>query len=919
MERRLKVCVQEMGLLENCKPCNTTSAYAITPRQCVEAPPGYEPNATGNGYIACAMGSYRSSKVNTTCTPCDVGGYTNTLGAAQCTPCAAGKYQSATNKTNCQTCPNGHVSTQMGATACTRCSAAGGGYRSNWNRVECEACPMQTWQAPGTTTCDVCHGIPSGLAAATACTLCTDVRSHYQSGGCVPCAPGQLWDEVTKDCVTCSTYHDDESGLYYNDASNASLCKPCQRGYQASNDQSRCEPCPAGTGGVAHTGRSMGVCQPCIAGNFSTDGVCMACRAGTYASSAGSTGCTSCAPGRYSKTQGATQCTLCAKGTFGEGGVACTVCGPSSFMPYQGASACMPRGAVSCGENYVRTHETAPDRDDGCARCLVCQTNQFFRTTSTGLLQRVTVEGQSSLLKCNGTTYEPPFECVDNVPVAGKYYVDSSLQQGGYVACPALPRTGRVEFVAGPDMTRCYVGCSHGMSKDGRDRYYKTFGYTITGGLFRPGENYFLQDLVFGDPKVEWDRLLCTACPTGPCELAGRYRPNKTLECGPACLLHPEQCTEPDGTSNEGCNGYCEPRGGQGFSYTMGSATMGDPQGCAPYRICAAGYHLSNDNSLCEPCPVPAQTSVASFCGSPWFYLRAYQECLTTHRTFELCLPCPIVANATMSTNATRCDVVCDAKHFFNGSMCLACADHVPSCAAGTYADMATCDVQHTRPECKPCHRPLGVEVLDFVTNGGTSVDGCRVRCKAGYHTRVDFDDGYASGPNVSLSIVHFVGCQPCYEEESRSCASVCASGQFRNLSVPDGRLGSCVHCRVSSTCPSSHFAPACSGAETLDAPCLPCPRLTLPNVQYVPYSARWVLSATLLQADHCPTACVNNHIPSNYGGGCVRCAGLTPFAHWNASLDKQGRSRSDRCWACDMGYTTEEDDKVLCFSLFHF
>ena len=468
-------------------------------------------------------------------------------------------------------------------------------------------------------------------------------------------------------------------------------------------------------------------------------------------------------------------------------------------------------------------------------------------------------------------------------------------------------------------------GDRYGKNQSEVNRYFQRGGDGVTGGSFQPWEskNFFLQNVVFGDPANKWDQLLCTSCPTAPCQLPGRYRLNYTTTCGPSCLLEPELCTEPSnapfppnspfaaGKDNQGCSQPCEPTAHG--SYTSGSPTLGDKKGCAPFLVCALGYHRSNDNNSCESCLLAPGQTVAQYCGSPWFYLLPQEQCSPTTRTIEMCKPCPIVAHASLaSTRTTPCAVVCDRGYYFANQSCVPCTKNLTACPAGWYADVATCDLNQTRPRCEQCTAPVDRDTLDFLTDGGTSATGCRVRCKVGYHTKgtVGADaEGFVIG-NESLAIGELTACAPCVTGDSRSCASNCSRSQYRNLSVQEGQVGSCVHCRMSLTCGDGYYAPTCSGAETLDAQCVPCPRLTMKSIQYVSYAALW--SATLLQRDHCPTACINNHVLSIQGGAelCSPCPHDT-YAHWNATVDGQGRIRSDRCLRCMEGYATSSTDKV--------
>ena len=367
--------------------------------------------------------------------------------------------------------------------------------------------------------------------------------------------------------------------------------------------------------------------------------------------------------------------------------------------------------------------------------------------------------------------------------------------------------------------------------------------------------------------------------------MAGRYRPNVTGTCGPACLLRPSECMEAAGspfgagTSNEGCNRDCTPAPA-GVSYAQqGAVQLGDADGCLPFFVCKGGYHLNNARNGCEACDI-GNVSVAQYCG-PWHYLLPYENCSTTTTTSQMCVRCPVVEHGTLSREGRGCNVVCDPGYFYAADvkLCVPCTN-VTDCPQGMYSDVATCVLNQTRPVCRPCSGPPTVEMerVLFLTSGGTSANGCRMRCVAGFHTLVPIAAASALGadaqgytrPNVSLHIDNVTACTRCTEGESRSCVSTCSPGQYRNLQVADGMAGGCVKCLVSSACQAGQYAPQCWGNETRDSACTPCDAPP-PLQQFVTYASQWVYGATLVKAGDCPTACINNHVLSA-DGGCTAC-----------------------------------------------
>ena len=459
---------QVAGILEDCKPCNSRSAYASSSRQCTEAPAGRVPNATGTGYKMCPTGYYRPYIPNTNCTRCPAGSYMDYEGGAACIACSPGTYQEALGRTMCLACPNGAVSTRAGATTCTYCSSTypSGGYVMNMARIACEPCATQQWHESGTTYCTFCAGIPSTKAAATSCAPCAGLQMEFslKTQQCETCAPGLVW--AGTGCEWCRSHYEGKSGLYFNPRSNQTECSQCPLGKKATENQSACEPCPAGWGGVPFTygvcpecTQKDGVCKKCAAGEFSENGLCLRCKKGTFNPMTGQSSCMACMPGRYSTAIGVSECRLCPKGTFSNvtGNTACVACDASKFAAMEGMPACETRGRYDCGEGNVKRRMYDATKDDECKACPVCRPNQYYFTKATEGMQLVTTETQSIMARCDGMSYEPaPYECVNNQPRKGMQF-----KAGALIPCAPLPSTVYMDFVAGREMTQCYVGCRY--------------------------------------------------------------------------------------------------------------------------------------------------------------------------------------------------------------------------------------------------------------------------------------------------------------------------------------------------------------------------------------------------------------------------------------------------------------------------
>ena len=898
-----------MGTLSNCVRCASPTAYASSGWECTEAPPGTVPNATWSGVSRCPAGRFRNAS-QTACQGCQVGTYASAAGRSSCTLCEPGLYQPSNGSTACLQCIDTFgvrgVAAQAGSTGCVACAAAG--EVPNANGSACVPCAAGRYQvAAGNTYCDVCVGQPNARVGATACAPCALNNQVYNVSlaRCAACGAGKLYvaNAYTQGgtCQPCSSAG--YTGGFYNPSAGASACQRCSQGYRPTADQSGCAPCGAGTGWNALL--PSGTCGACAAGKYSSGGLCADCAPGLYSASAAAA-CQACAAGTYASGKGARACAPCAAGTFSNvsGASACVACDALSFAKGAGSAACTPRRSF-CGQDFVVVSVLDPTQDNTCLGCALCQQGQIFVADQAEPVL-VTQETQSTLPRCSGSTHEAPFRCVDNVPTAG---------YRGQAACPPLNST-RMAFVAGPLMSECYVGCMYGTLLMGLKVY-------PLSPKDDPRANAFVQHNVF-TPSGAWDETLCAPCPTGPCKLPGRYRPQgQGASCGPPCLLQPLACREPAGSpfgagyDNEGCSAACAPPP-PGVSYALqGSATLGDANGCAPYFVCQHGYHLTDARDGCEPCDV-GNVSAAEYCGgSPWYSLLPPENCTTTMTRSEMCVRCTPVAHGSLAHVA--CSVVCDPGYYYLNALCLACNESALECPVGMYLDVETCRGSGTAPECKPCRKP-SVGQFVFLTSGGRDPEGCRVRCRAGYHT-IALDQADAEGYtplNVSLWIGNVTGCVRCVEGDSRSCASTCSPGQYRNLLVAEGAPRSCLPCRHNSDCPTGWYAPPCWGNETLDVACAPCSPPP-PHQRIVPYAV--TRNAVPFVAMECPTACVNNYVPVLGAGVCVPCptASDSPtamYAYWNASLAPDGSLRSTRCWSCPLGTATRPQDAGLCVPL---
>ena len=200
---------------------------------------------------------------------------------------------------------------------------------------------------------------------------------------------------------------------------------------------------------------------------------------------------------------------------------------------------------------------------------------------------------------------------------------------------------------------------------------------------------------------------------------------------------------------------------------------------------------------------------------------------------------------------------------------CLACQS-AARCGVGQYLDVETCSATHVAPVCRMCTAPFAPSaLLSFTTDGNISQQGCAAICKMGMHTITNTSviSYMAGGESVSAALIR---CLPCGLTDDVSCGGVCQQNQYRDLALADNEAGYCKPCVLSTGCLPGFYAVPCSGNETANAACLPCPRIAANRV-YVDYAYQ-LQNDNLVTYGQCPSACANNFVLSS-GGACVPCA----------------------------------------------
>ena len=641
---------------------------------------------------------------------------------------------------------------------------------------------------------------------------------------------------------------------------------------------------------------------------------------------------------------------------------------PGTYAPEAGLTQCLGR-TTSCAEFEYVNLTTDPTKNNGCVVCTPCSPSELVVAydTSTQTLGLLAPGSSSTFLNglCPGYTTAPYYRCVSNTPQAGLYLAISQsvgaalgttlVDPYAFQACnDPLYNPAVVQWVAGPSIATCYVGCRYGVNQGGVNAYLSAFRNVQSDYPENTTGNMFLQRML----QVEGQYGICTACPLDTCPL-GRFRPNyEGSGCGPPCALPQFQGCQ---NSTDGCTEECSNKP-QHAGYIQGSATLG--QDDCPW-VCLLGWHLSDDRGQCLSCALDS-----GLCNSSDYALAPEQECMPWSTSADLCKYCPPVPYATLVGWNQSCEYRCYVGYYLNGSTCLPCHTvwlmNWSPCPVGFYLNEALCFEEGGAPVCMPCEPVANVELI---SNGGLNSSGCRGMCPAGFHTVSKSTGAYMNDKDLqAFPPAPDVLCVACTPTDGRSCllATPCFPGSYRNLSVADGQPGSCVPCRVSAQCAAGFYAPACLGANVTDAPCLPCDQALVQgtNQQFVDYAAQQGVNRERVTQGDCPRACINNYVQQQLDptGGCVSCKslalaaqaavdtaligpglqclmpGVEPpicafvYAYWNAAPGLQWwgeeytppflvyssglTERAGVCWACPIGTATLADSEALCVEL---
>lgn len=281
--------------------------------------------------------------------------------------CDAGKYYSEATA-QCADCP--------AASGCAECKGPA--------VTDCLACAAGMYLQDGacTSTCGAgssTHYLDAQTGMCLTCTACRDF--FYEAAACTASSDRECLPETTCD----ADEYEAEARTRTSDR-RCERCAACQAGYRAvvgscgAANNTRCQPCEAGTFAERAGETSCQVARDCAAGEYeleaptrSSDRSCAPCPAGA-ADTRAQAKCDVCLtkglyvpPGSF----GACEDFPCREGTADVDGLASTPCqrcdGITAFQASKGQASCMPASLCAAGSFQVAALTRFSDRI--CAPC----------------------------------------------------------------------------------------------------------------------------------------------------------------------------------------------------------------------------------------------------------------------------------------------------------------------------------------------------------------------------------------------------------------------------------------------------------------------------------------------------------------------------------------------------------------------
>ncbi|XP_032242901.2 uncharacterized protein LOC5516977 [Nematostella vectensis] len=243
-------------------PCNKGNFFSVATFKCEPCPLGTYMEKDNHMITGCnsCIGKKVTSATGTLSSkdcviPCKAG-YYYSVEVGNCTACKKGTYQENANQKNCTSCPAGKTTLSQASESSKSCIqiCSKGTFLDKDNEYACKPCPKGTYM-------DL-----EGHVVET-CKKCSDKKSTVNPGAkssssCeYTCTPGQYFDTLKANCMTCP------EGTYQNEVGkvNCTSCPPglatlttgstnkedcrkiCGKGEFFNMDKSSCDHCPLGT------------------------------------------------------------------------------------------------------------------------------------------------------------------------------------------------------------------------------------------------------------------------------------------------------------------------------------------------------------------------------------------------------------------------------------------------------------------------------------------------------------------------------------------------------------------------------------------------------------------------------------------------------------------------------------------------
>jgi len=893
--------------VDNIAVPNLNDPTTISPKTCLNCPPGYFANAGGKSVCsACAPGSFTNRTATVLCSTCPVGFVTQTDASVACTICPAGKSQDPTS-VYCNNCPSGFFALD-GAASCTSCGA--GKYAVSLtgdSSTSCASCVAGAYSIGNVSSCSSCS--PGSVANSAGLSFCSNCTAGYNADRFGLTA-----------CALC------KSG-YFSNSTSATVCTLCTAGKYSDSSAT-----PATA------------CTSCGLGNFqaqSGQSACFACPIGTIASGTGATTCTTCSSGSFIDTAGQNSCSGCAVGRASNGGTICSDCLPG-YIPNSFSSLCVgcPGGKSQplLGGSVCNRCFNGTFSDAGAAECTSCPSGSYSLddavSCSTCAAGYFSGTGSSTCTKCaNGTVSGPFASSCDICPQgtaadafglrcldcnAGRYA--SNLGQTECDVCP----NGRVSSNRASLCTLCSPGfysssqtgglicipCNVGEYQPGTNQsscvrceagYYNSRASASVCGTCSPG-TYSLDGATgcascsTGWYQAGFGASLCEAC------IPGKYSSAPAQKICLSCFAgffsdvqNSSSCTAcPSGRYQISeaavqC-GEC----GLGASSLLGSTICAD---------CQPGFYADlTTSSRCFPCePGFAQTqprmAQCESCPGGKFAPLASRECLEcpngrySSGNSSECLSCDL---GSVSVKSSPICTVCEAGYYApaGASECLVCKSG--SYSQNQSAECGLCTPGFAQPDdgqstCLECEAGKSSELGSFAC----------ISCPRGFFSSntssLKCDECPRGRANNFLAQT---SCSPCavgyYQSEiGQTVCTTCERGEYQNGS----------EATICFRCLSGTYTP--SGVASLS--CIPC---------------EFGRFAPLAQSSGC-SDCTAGYFAEVEGlSSCRQCApGEAQVNPGSASCDACDRGRysafpgSSVCQICPSGTYGAEMNMSSCLS----